>query len=195
MLKSRPAKRYVICDLCGGKYHVDQMTLIKDKYNLLYGLLVCPKDVEKTNQQNTPFQARKEHVVNPRLVRTESTDLNYTFITDPQDIDTGISEVVANATLASEPLYLKTRLSSSTIVQFEWFSPQSLGSGRLLGWAIKRESPLGGGFSVINSNTGAVDTSYIDSTVIAATQYNYKVACVTTAGIGAYSDGLVITTP
>lgn len=194
MIKSSPSKRYVICDVCGSKYHLDQMKLIHDKYNLLYGCMVCPKDLEKTNPQNTPFRARKEHVVNPRLVRSEAEDLNYVFITDPQDIDSGTSDVVINTILASAPVYLKPTLVSSASVRFEWMSPPSIGSGRLLGWAIKRESPLGGGFSVLTSNTNDVDLSYIDTSVNASTQYNYEVACVTTAGIGAYSSGLVVTT-
>lgn len=194
MIKSRPGKRWVICDLCGGKYHLDQMTRIRDKFNLLFGLMVCPKDVEKTNAQNTPFKARKEHVVNPALVRPESTEVSYLFITDPQDIDSGASDIVVNTILASAPMYLKVRLVSSSVVQFEWFSPEELGSGRLLGWAVKRESPLGGGFTVLTSNTGLVDTSYTDGSVAASTQYNYQVACVTTAGIGAYSEGLVVQT-
>ena len=190
MVKSKPSKRYVICDVCGGKYHLDQMKLIHDKYNLLYGLMVCPKDIEKTNPQNTPFRARKESIVNPRLVRTEDQNLNYAFVTDPQDIDTGESDVIVTTILATAPNYLKVTEVAATYVRFEWMTPPnfSLGSGRLLGWAIKRNS------SVLTSNTYDVDLAYIDSSITVSTQYTYEVACVTTAGIGAYSTGLVVNT-
>ena len=194
MVKSRPSKRWIICDLCDGKFHLDQMKLIKDKYNLLYGLMVCPKDVEKTNPQNTPFYAKKEHTVNPQLVRPESTTVNYLYITDAEDIDSGSSEVIIGGTLASAPHHLVARTVSSSVIQFQWQGPDSLGSGRLLGWAVKRESPLGGGFSVLTSNSGEVDQTYTDGTVSSNTQYNYQVACVTTVGIGTYSDNFTVTT-
>lgn len=183
---------FVICDICSRKVRRSEVTRVTDKYNLNYGLVVCKDDIEKTNAQNYPDLPRKESVVDYKYVRPEQ-DPTYVLITTADEITNG-DTVDFSGTTAGAPRSLTLQYKTSTSVSFNWFSPESIGNRRLIGWAVKRESPVGGGFSDLTTNTNSVDMSYIDTTVLSGVQYNYKIAAVTAAGTGTFSDTMAVTT-
>lgn len=182
----------VICDICGFKFRRSQVTRITEKYNQANGLVVCHKDRDKLNMQDTPFRHRKEKVVNPLFVRPEG-DPNYAIITTSDEIENGDTVIEIGTTAASEPLNLKLDNIDSDGLRFSWMPPLSLGNGRMLGWKIERESPVGGGFSTLVSNTLSVALDYLDTTVVTGTQYGYRVSAVTTYGAGTASTTFGVT--
>lgn len=184
---------YAICDLCGKKCRRSEVKRITDKYNLNYGLVLCPKDAaEKTNAQNYPGFPWRESVLDPKLIRPEVPAVYNTAINIDDVRDGTSSESVG--TTGSAPLNVYIASKSASEVRLQWFAPNSLGNRHFLGWAVKRESPIGGGFSDLTTNSGSVDMGYTDSTVSSSTEYNYKVAVVTTAGTGTFSDTIAVTT-
>jgi hypothetical protein len=58
-----------------------------------------------------------------------------------------------------------------------WTS-QVLETGSIAGYKIERESPIGGGWHVIVSNTGNMLTEYTDTGLTAGTVYNYRVYAI-----------------
>lgn len=182
----------VICDVCGKQFRRSQVTIINDKFNTLYKLVVCHRDNEKTNAQNYPDYKWKESIVDPRLVRPEGED-NYVMITTADEIENGDNNDFGGD-LPSAPRFLRLQDNTSSTIIIAWEPPVSSGNRGYLGWAISRESPVGGGFSVLTSNTNSVDMSYQDTGLSTNTVYNYKVAAVTRAGTGPYSDTFAVTT-
>ena len=86
------------------------------------------------------------------------------------------------ANVAPPPFYLV----------LNWEAPSFTGTGSITGYRIFRESPLGSGFIVLVPNTGSAETlnSYVDTVVVADTVYNYKVAAISTVGIGSPSNAI-----
>lgn len=182
----------VICDICGFEFRRSEVTRITEKYNQAFGLVVCKDDRDILNMQDTPFRHRKEKTVNPLFVRPES-DPTYAIITTSAEIEGGDITVDLGTTAASAPLNLKLDSISSSGLRFTWMPPLSLGNGRMTGWKIERESPVGGGFSTLTANTLSVDLSYLDTTVVTGTAYGYRVSAVTTYGAGTASTTLGVT--
>src|SRR6185312_16199924 len=58
-----------------------------------------------------------------------------------------------------------------------WTS-QILETGSITGYKIERESPIGGGWHVLVSNTGNVIPEYTDTGLTAGTEYNYRVYAI-----------------
>ena len=79
---------YVICDVCGKKLRAKDATLITDKFNLLYQLLVCEDDVEETNPQQYIKSIKEKQISDPKYIRSEPTD-TFGTISSPSEIETG----------------------------------------------------------------------------------------------------------
>ena len=181
---------YVICDVCGRKIRAKDAVLITDKYNYLHNMLVCKDDADKTNPADQIRAVRERQIDNPKLIRPESSD-TFVFASEADEIET-LDPSDPTGRTASAPKHLTILGASTTEVELVWFGPDDSGSSPATGYQIERESPIGGGFSVIATTTTPAQY-YKDTTVSTDNQYNYRVSVVNTAGIGAASNEADIT--
>ena len=107
----------------------------------------------------------------------------------------GTSEVSneANATTFSytapnAPTGLTTTAISYTQINLAWVAPAWNGGSIILGYKIERESPVGGGFTVLVANTGNTNVTYNNTGLTQGTIYNYRVSAINLIGIGVPSD-------
>lgn len=77
-----------------------------------------------------------------------------------------------------------TGLTADTIslseILLSWIAPASGDAPN--GYKIQRESPTGGGWSVLIANTTDTSVTHTDTGLTSATQYNYKVSTLSTTG-------------
>ncbi|MFB5632696.1 MAG: fibronectin type III domain-containing protein, partial [Nitrosopumilus sp.] len=81
----------------------------------------------------------------------------------------------------------------ATVVNYEkisisWDAPLDNGGDSISGYKIERESPIGGGWSVLVADTGNTDTDYTDSGLAENTEYNYRVSAINSKGASTPSD-------
>ncbi len=82
--------------------------------------------------------------------------------------------------LSVPPSGLTAITVSSTQIDLNWIAPAS--TGVVTGYQIERQTGTGS-FTIIASDTGSTNTTYIDSSLIAGTDYTYRVsAIISTAG-------------
>jgi hypothetical protein len=67
-----------------------------------------------------------------------------------------------------------------------WTAPLDNGGSAITGYRIERESPIGGGFSVITT-VSASPTSYMDTGLTPSTRYNYRISVINSIGTGTTS--------
>lgn len=181
---------YVICDICGKKIRAKDAVIATDI--LHKNLLVCQDDVDVDNPQTYVRAVRERNITNPKVVRGESPD-NFEFISDPSEIETGdVSDPTGAGPEAPEALYV--RPDSSTVMHLFWEYNGNAGAGEIIGYKIERESPEGGGFSTVTSNTNSVARFYEDVALSANTEYNYRVSAVTKIGTSSASNEAKATT-
>lgn len=207
---------YVICDICGRKVRYKDTMLIKDKYNFQNGLVVCLRDVDKTNPQ-AYLRARKERP-NPKITRGEGPDVlgtvvdldnyamyfyvDYDNLTSSMtvlysedgngnfEIDVGTA-VVPPEYEAQAPQFIQPVDVTSSTATFLWGGLDTYYFS-LDGWYIERNS--GSGWTVISTSTGTTAPYYKDTGLSASTSYSYRVGGVNAAGVGPPSPVLTITT-
>ncbi len=78
-----------------------------------------------------------------------------------------------------------TNLFAITIInsiELDWTAPIFDGFSDLIGYKIERESPIGGGFNTLISNTGNTDTEYTDVSIVEGQEYNYRVRAINVFG-------------
>ncbi len=80
------------------------------------------------------------------------------------------------------PTNLFAILQLTQHIDLFWTAPVFVGFNPLIGYKIERESPIGGGFSTLVTNTGNTVTTYTDTTVQPGTEYNYRVRALNSAG-------------
>lgn len=188
-LNSYPADGfyYALCDICGRKMRVNQM---KMTYGTRGTLLVCPNDYEDPHPQDY-IKSFKERPA-PKLTRSESTD-SFEYINTAAEIESGnTSDPTGRAPGAPTNLSatagnpdLSTTGDSTNTIHLQWDMNQSdPGSSAIQGFKIERESPEGGGFSTIVSNTSIAALYYIDTGLSSGTEYNYRVSAINAAGTG-----------
>lgn len=187
-----PNYHYVICDGCGAKIRARDAVLIKDKFNLLHNMLVCKRDVEKTNPQTYIRAVKERQVENTALIRSEGAD-TYVYIDTVAQIEAGDTSDPSGRT-SNAPRFLTTLSVSSTEIELVWHGPDNPGSSAIRGYKIERESPVGGGFSTVTANSNSPATYYKDTGLTASTQYNYRVSAVNRDGTGTASDTKSATT-
>lgn len=171
---------YVQCDICGKKMRAKDAQIISDKFSDKANLLVCGDDFDKTNPQQYIRAFRERQISHPKYIRSEGAD---SF------------QVNANDDRApSAPRYLTTIGATASTAELQWLGPEDVGSSSISGYKIERESPVGGGFSTIVSNTSTVSTYYEDTGLSSSTQYNYRVSAINGAGTSSASNEDDITT-
>ena len=184
---------YVQCDVCGFKIRAKDAILVKDKWNLQNGLVVCKADADKPNPQ-LRWKAKPERDFrNPQMIRPDDEPISENFTSNPAHIETGSSSSIGSRT-ASAARYFGILSAEAGDTALIWISPLSSGSAPITGYKIERESPVGGGFSTINSNTGSGANYYVDTTTSPGTVYNYRVTPITVVGEGAVSEAKAVTT-
>jgi len=106
----------------------------------------------------------------------ECTFENSFFTTEPEQV-TGL---VATAT-------------GDTTILLSWNIPGD-GGEPITGYTIERESPIGGGFTILVADTGSTETSFEDAALMPDTQYNYRVSAINSVGTGLASNEADATT-
>ena len=99
-----------------------------------------------------------------------------------------------NATVPGVPTGLTATTASSSQINLSWTAPADNGGSAITGYKIERESPVGGGWSTLVSNTGSTSTSYSDTGLFGNTQYNYRVSAINAMGTGSASSAANATT-
>lgn len=103
---------------------------------------------------------------------------------------TGPASTAANDTTSDVPDQVTgltaTKQTCAKAIDLSWSAPAGNGSA-ITGYKIERESPAGGGFSTLVADTGTTSTTYSDTGLSAATEYNYKVSAINAIGTGSAS--------
>lgn len=174
--RTGPGKAYILCDICGRKIRQEEAILITDRYNTLYGLLVCKSDAtERENPQNRPWYVRELQVQNPKLLRSERPDQN---------------TINPNSSMApGAPQQVQIGMNSLTnTITLSWLGPIDGGTDPILGYVITRADPQLSYQFIIDANTGNAATYYQDTTGDPTQTYTYQIAAINIYGIGPYSD-------
>jgi hypothetical protein len=107
--------------------------------------------------------------------------------------DSDYSNIASNWTVPSPPsgLGVTTLPNSSNTGNLSWTAPPS---GTVTGYQIERESPIGGGWNVIVTDTQSTNVQFDDSPLSLTTEYNYRISAINLGGISLPSNEANITT-
>ena len=163
---------YAICDVCGFKFRKNELTLVKDKFNLQNRLLVCKADLDVAQPQLRPFKAREYKA--PRITRPEQSSPT---IANPND-----------DTLPSAPVLLQAVMDPLTnVIDLIWQGPESGGSSAITGYAVYQSYPQLASPGLIATTSNG--TPFYQDTVSDITQqYSYQVAAINGFGQGPLSN-------
>lgn len=184
--------RYFICDVCQGKFLVSQSYYISDPNSQQYGFLVCHKDKDKV----WDLRHRQRHVdltaPDPRYVRIERTS-QFETLDQTSMIETGVSQILVG--FVPEPpsnFFLIDATAGQTLFGF---SLTLVGSASVTGYRIERESPIGGGYSVLTTNNMKQNTQVLDNTTISGYTYGYRLKAINLYGSSDYSTEFTVIVP
>jgi len=122
--------------------------------------------------------------------RTESTEYYYRIIPVLNAADQPASNIASTWTVPATPTGLTATAISSTQINLAW-SDVSTGN---TAQSIQRRSPAGSGSYSFIASVGATATSYSDTGLTLATQYEYQVAATNPATQSAWSTAANATT-
>jgi len=109
------------------------------------------------------------------------------------NIECTFENIFSTQTEPNQVTGLNATATGITTIDLEWNTPADGGSP-ITGYQIERESPIGGGFSVIIANTGNTLTTLSDSGLTDSTQYNYRISAINAIGTGLASNEADATT-
>lgn len=167
--------RQAICDMCGVKRFVKDMTYIDDQYNRINGALVCIEHADPVHPQDIPYWILEEQVDDPRYVR-------------PRTADRFVVNESSNILPSAPRLLIATLSPLDDVIQLTWQGPDNTGSGSIIGYRIQISNPQGLPFATLEDNTGNGATMYLDTVSPITGFYYYRVAAISEIGVGAYSD-------
>ncbi len=168
--------RKIHCDICGKKTEVRFTVRITDRYNTLYNMIVCKEDYEKTNPGAYPYPRVKERgLADKSYVRREGDPVYF-----PVEHDDLLPTAPRNLRVGLNP--------EGTAILLQWDGPEMIGSGRVVGYKVSQGFPQFGGHIILVENTNSQLTQYLDEVTGLSTEVEYKVAVITTAGTGPYSE-------
>lgn len=169
--------RLIICDVCGFKFRVKDVTKVVDRYNPQNNMIVCHEDLDKLNPQFIPFKLPLEKLLtNPSMVRPEAEQLNYASNPLADQLPSAPRNLVANLDPLNNQIYLT------------WDGPLNVGSSPLLGYIITRAEPQQAYYFTIESNTNSPAAYYLDTSADVNSEYTYKIAAISNLGTGSYSN-------
>lgn len=167
-------ERWVICDVCGFKYHLKDVTRITDKWNRQYGLVVCKNDILKTNPHGIPRPIREAIVTSPEMIRPQPP---LDFVTN--DNDDRVPSAPRNGEARANPI--------DDYIDLFWEGPLDTGSSGIIHYVIQRADPQLAGYSTVGTTDGG-ESYFTDTTATITTEYSYRVAAVNSFGQGAWSE-------
>ncbi len=170
-------RRPLICDVCGFKMRLEDVTQVHDRYNPQNKLIVCKKDLDKLNPQFIPHKIPKDIFLStPGMVRPEPENL--TYIDNPGS--DRLPGAARNLKVQLEPISGQLLLT--------WDGPVDPGSSPILGYLITRASPQLSHQFTIEANTQTSGGMFLDATANVDAEYTYQVAAISNVGIGAVSN-------
>jgi len=104
------------------------------------------------------------------------------------DVIDNYPDPAAIAARPGAPTSLTATAISATEIDLSWTAPVDVGTTPIIGYQIERETPTGGGFAIIVTNTGSTMTTYSDTGLTTATEYNYRVSAINASGVGIASN-------
>ena len=122
--------------------------------------------------------------------RTESTEYYYRIVPVLDGVDQPASNVASTWTVPSTPTSLTATAISSTQINLAWTDVSTGNTAQ----SIQRRSPAGSGSYSFIASVGATETSYNDTGLTVATQYEYQVAATNPATQSAWSTAANATT-
>lgn len=102
-------------------------------------------------------------------------------------LETGDDILLDEPTVPGAPTGLVASSVSQSQINLSWTAPALTGGSAITGYRIERENPIGGGFAVIEADTGSATTSYSDTGLNPNSQYNYRVSAINAIGTGSPS--------
>jgi titin len=112
-----------------------------------------------------------------------STKTRYVYKVAALNVIMGTSDFSAESpTIAEEATSLVASAGGRESMDLSWTAPSDSGNTDIIGYKIERESPTGGGFSVIVADTGSTATNYNDTGLSIATEYNYRIYTLNSVG-------------
>jgi len=163
---------YVLCDICGAKVRRNDTIVVRDKYNSQNNMVVCKRDVDKTNPQAIPYKRKEKLIDTTRGIRSQPSN-TFADITNDNRVPSAPRNLAATGDF------------SGSYVMLTWEGPLDPGTSSIVGYVVERLDSAGNAtaFTISGSSPFYVDTSSSTSDV-----YKYRIAAVSTAGQGAYSN-------
>lgn len=180
------------CDICGYQMLDSESYVISDPNSIHKGLVVDQKCLDAIG---IPLNWKPKTDIprtNSKIVRGQET-MPYIGINTISGIESGVSDS-RDTRVPSTPSKLAIKQAESDGVAIFWEGSADNGSSPVYGYKIERESPVAGGFSTLVANTDSVAQYYLDESVSASTQYNYRVSSINREGTSSASNEAAVTT-
>ncbi len=166
---------WTVCDVCAKQIRVEEATLVKDRYNLQNGFLVCQKCLDPTQTLLRPVKAMERPPAQLGKLRKPPSGV-YSDNPNSSRVPSAPQRPIAYASTIGET------------VELRWEGPLDAGSDRIIGYCITRASPQAAYQVIINANTGISEPYYTDVEGLVDEEYTYTVAAINGFGVGAESE-------